>query len=121
MVDVFLKRVEIKGALMILIAGALAFLLWDMMAPLSLILGGVLGLINLRWISKTIRGILGGRNPGGAKRALAFSYIFKLGILGLLLIAVLKNRAFNPMAFLSGFTLIIMVIILEGVISARKV
>jgi F0F1-type ATP synthase assembly protein I len=120
-VDTFIRRVEVKGSLAVLIAGALVFLLWNRMEPLSLILGGVLGMINLRLISKTVKGIVESDNPAKAKRALFVSHITKLGILGLLLVVVIKTRTFNPLAFLAGFVIVIVIILIEGIISAKKV
>ncbi len=120
-VDTFIRRVEVKGFLAVLIAGALVFLLWNRMEPLNLILGGVLGMINLRLISKTVKGIVESDNPAKAKRALFVSHITKLGILGLLLVVVIKTRTFNPLTFLAGFAIVIVIILIEGVISAKKV
>ncbi|MBI5198702.1 MAG: ATP synthase subunit I [Nitrospirae bacterium] len=120
-VDTFIRRVEVKGSLAVLIAGALVFLLWNRMEPLSLILGGVLGMINLRLISKTVKGIVESDNPAKAKRALFVSHITKLGILGLLLVVVIKTRTFNPLTFLAGFVIVIVIILIEGIISAKKV
>ncbi len=120
-VETFIRSVEVKGFLAVLIAGALVFLLWNRMEPLNLILGGVLGMINLRLISKTVKGIVESDNPAKAKRALFVSHITKLGILGLLLVVVIKTRTFNPLTFLAGFAIVIVIILIEGVISAKKV
>jgi hypothetical protein len=121
MVDTFLKKIEIKGGLIILIAGVFSAFLWDVRALLSLIFGGVLGLVNLRWISKTVKGILETKNPTSAKRALLFIYLLKLGILSLILIMILKTGRVNAPALLAGFTMIIAIIFIEGIIYAKRV
>ena len=120
-VDTFIRRVEVRSSLAVLVAGALVFLLWNIMEPLSLILGGVLGIVNLRLISKTVKGIVESGNPSKAQRALFVSHITKLGILGLLLVVVIKTRTFNPLTFLAGFAIVIVIILIEGIISAKRV
>lgn len=136
MVNTFLKKVEINSALTILIAGIIAILFWDLKVLMSLIFGGLLGLVNLRWISKTVRGILEANpespespesssgsvsGPIRAKRALLFVYLLKLAVLSLIFITVLKTGRINPPALLAGFTLIITVILFEGIIYAKRV
>ncbi|MEK6692428.1 MAG: ATP synthase subunit I [Nitrospirota bacterium] len=121
MIDRFLKRVEIRGALIILALGFLMIFIWDVMVAVSFVFGGVLGLVNIRWITKTVRGITESRNPSRAKGAVLFFYLLKLGIIGLVLIITLKTGNVSPPALLSGFTIIILIILFEGIISARKI
>ncbi len=120
-VDKFLKRVGIKSALIILVIGVLMIIIWDVMVSMSLLLGGMLGLINLRWITKTVRGILVAQNPARAKGAVLSVYLLKLGILSLILIITLRTGKVNPPALLAGFTIIILIILFEGILSAKKI
>ena len=120
MVNEFLKKVELYGAVIMLIGCVLAALFWDGMAIVSLIFGGILGLANLRWIYKTVKGIVEVKTPSRAKIALLAVYILKLGILLLLFITIFKTGRFNTIAFLSGFTLILAIILFEGMIFAKR-
>lgn len=117
----FLKKVEINSALIIFIFGVLAILFWDGKVLISLIFGGLLGVVNLRWIYKTVRGILEVKSPSRAKWALLFIYLSKLGIISLILIMALKTGRVNIPALLAGFTLVITVIILQGFLFAKRV
>jgi len=119
MTNAFLKRVEINSGLTLLIFGVISILFWDGRVLISLIFGGLLGLVNLRWISKTVRGILEIKNPSRAKWALLFIHLLKIGIISLILIMVLRTGRLHPLAFLIGFTLIIAVILFEGIIFAK--
>lgn len=135
MIDTFIKRVERKGLLTILAVGIVTIFLWDGRTSVSLISGGLLGLINLRWITKTVKGILEayseslsskllireGSGPARVKKALLLIYFLKLGVLSLILIIVLKAGKVNPPALLAGFTIIILIILFEGIISAKKI
>jgi len=120
-VDKFLKRVGTKSALIILVIGVLMIIIWDLMVAVSFVFGGMLGLINLRWITKTVSGIIESHNPTRAKGAALSFYLLKLGVLSLVLIITLKTGKVNPPALLAGFTIIILIILFEGILSAKKI
>lgn len=121
MIEEFLKKVEIYGAIIIFICSIITALFWDGKAIVSLILGGVFGLANLRWIYKTVKGIVEVRTASRAKMAFLSVYILKLGILGLLFIMIYKTGRFNTVAFLAGFTIILAIMLFEGMMFARKI
>ncbi len=120
-IDRFLKRVEIRGALIILTFGFLMIFIWDVMVAVSFVFGGALGLVNLRWIAKTVKGVTESRNPARAKGAMLSFYLLKLGIISLVLIITLKTGNVSPPALLAGFTIIILIILFVGILSAKKI
>lgn len=121
MVEVFLKKVEIKGVVLTIISALMVTLIWgEERLPLSLILGSALGLLNIRWTAKVVKGLLTLKSPTRAKKVLLFIYLLKLGIISLFLILLLKKGLINAIALLAGLTLTVAVLLIEGVLSVRR-
>lgn len=114
---VLLKRIY-KRAIFILLPLALlsAFIEWKKL-PLSILIGGILGLINLRGLARGVYSIVGTYRPTAK---MVISTIFRLGFLAVVLIILFASKVVNVFGILIGFTVIFILIITEGLRLARE-
>lgn len=92
------------------------FLEWKKL-PLSIIIGGVLGLLNLRVLSWGIGGMLGSSRATGAM--VVFS-ILRLLFLFLVMAILLYLGVITIMGLLIGFTVVFTVLLVEGIKEAKS-
>ena len=107
-----------KSSLIVLfpVAALSAFLDWKML-PLSVLIGGVLGLANLRGLAWGVRGLLGAEKA--TSRMLFFSQ-FRIIMLFLVLALIIYLKLVNVFGILAGFTVVFIMIIIEGLKYARE-
>lgn len=112
-----LKGVVKKSIFVILplIAGS-AFIEWKRL-PLSIIIGWLLGIINLRALSRNVKGIIGSEKAGAK---MAFLSITRLvGLLSIIAILVYL-KVVNIIGLLIGFTVVFLFILIEGLKVGRS-
>jgi len=114
---VLLKRIY-KRAILILLPLALlsAFIEWKKL-PMSILIGGILGLINLRGLARGVYSIVGTYRPTAK---MVISTIFRLGFLAAVLIILFAFKIVNVFGILIGFTVIFILIITEGLRLAKE-
>jgi len=114
---VLLKRIY-KRAILILLPLALlsAFFEWKKL-PLSILIGGILGLINLRGLARGVYSIVGTYRPTAK---MVISTIFRLGFLAVVLIILFASKVVNVFGILIGFTVVFILILTEGLRLARE-
>jgi len=114
---VLLKRIY-KRAILILLPLALlsAFIEWKKL-PLSILIGGVLGLINLRGLARGVYSIVGTYRPTAK---MVISTIFRLGFLAVVLILLFALKVVNVFGILIGFTVVFILIMTEGLRLAKE-
>jgi hypothetical protein len=78
---------------------------------MSAVVGGILGLLNLRALSKNVKGLLGTEKAAGK---LMFISFFRLAILFAVIFILLKKALVHPVGLLIGFTVIFTLIMIEG-------
>lgn len=118
-------RVAKKTALL-LVAGVAAaavlrqFLLpgrpwWEL--PASVLFGGVLGLLNFRWLAVAVERVYlkKGMTPAGANIAGAIINVLKLSVIFIVLFIVIKWQLLDVFALLIGLSLCFLAILWEGV------
>lgn len=111
------KKIYILASILITIA-ALVSALWDWKKwPFSIVVGGLLGLINLRAMIWGIKGMLGAYR---ASSVLVFFSIIRLFILFLIIGWLLIQGLVNVPGVLTGFTIIVVVIMKEGLMHAEE-
>jgi hypothetical protein len=112
-----IRRIQ-KSSLIVLfpLAALSAFLEWKKL-PFSVLIGGALGLVNLRGLAWGIQGLLGAEKATG--RMLFFSQ-FRFIMLFLVLGALIYLRLVNILGVLAGFTVVFIMILMEGLKSARE-
>lgn len=107
-----------KQTLIILIPLSIlsAFIEWKRL-PLSIFLGGILGLVNLRGLARGVEGLLGTHRPTGK---LLFSSFLRLSMLALVLTFLIIYKIVNILGVLVGFTIVFISIITQGLKIARE-
>jgi hypothetical protein len=107
-----------KSSLIVLLplAALSAFLEWKKL-PLSVLIGGALGLANLRGLAWGVRGLLGAEKA--TARMLFFSQ-FRIIMLFFVLAAIVYLKLVNIFGILAGFTVVFSMVIIEGLKYARE-
>jgi hypothetical protein len=111
-----IKRIY-KSSVFVLIplAAASAFIEWKKL-PLSIITGGVLGLLNVRALAWSVRGLLGSQKATG--RMIIFSML-RLLMLFIILSSLIYLGLVNVFGILAGLTAVFALIIIEGLRYAK--
>ncbi len=122
-VATILKGVAWKTALIVsaAAAGALAFTLlgsvnrWWFL-PVSILFGGVLGLLNFRWLAIAVQRIYlrQGATPGMSNLAAVIINILKLSVIFIILFIVIKWNLLQVFGLVGGLSLCFLAIIWEG-------
>ena len=88
---------------------------WEL--PASVLFGGVLGLLNFRWLAVAVERVYlkKGMTPVGANLAGAIINVLKLSVIFIVLFIVIKWQLLDVFALLIGLSLCFLAIIWEGV------
>jgi hypothetical protein len=107
-----------KRAIIILVLLALlsAFIEWKKL-PLSILIGGILGLINLRGLARGVYSLIGTYRPTAK---IVISTILRLGFLAVVLILLFALKVVNVFGILIGFTVVFILIMTEGLRAAKE-
>ncbi len=112
-----IKRIYKQGILILLpLAAISAFYEWKKF-PISILIGGILGLVNLKGLAWGLKDLTPASNPGKKVIALSILRFFALAFI-LLILAILK--LINFLGILIGFTVVFILIIKEGLRFARE-
>lgn len=79
--------------------------------------GGILGLINLKALSWGIEGIIGARR---ATAPMVFFSMFRLFFILMIVAALVYLKLANIFGIIAGFTVVFMMILIEGFKFAKK-
>lgn len=85
--------------------------------PLGILVGGILGLVNLRGLAKGVQGLTGTYRPTGK---LVFFSLFRLAILAVVLGIIIVYGKVNAFGILIGFTVVFISILREGLRTAKE-
>jgi hypothetical protein len=107
-----------KRAIIILVLLALlsAFIEWKKL-PFSILIGGILGLINLRGLARGVYSLIGTYRPTAK---IVISTILRLGFLAVVLILLFALKVVNVFGILIGFTVVFILIMTEGLRAAKE-
>jgi hypothetical protein len=107
-----------KQSIIILIplAALSAFIEWKKL-PISILVGGILGLVNLSGLARGVQGIIGTYRPTG--KLFIFS-LLRLAILACVLGILIIYKLVNVLGILIGFTVVFISILKEGLRSAKE-
>lgn len=111
------KRIYKRAPLVIVIASALSSFLGWKTWPLSVAIGGLLGIANLKAMVWGIEGIVGSHKASGI---LVFFSMIRLFLMLLIIAALLSLKLVTILGVLVGFTIIFVLIIKEGLVYARE-
>jgi hypothetical protein len=107
-----LKRVIVKSLIIILPATALSyFFIEPQKVPLGILLGGLFGLFNLRQLTRNVTGLVGSER---ATFKLVFLSMTRLLILFAAIFFLVYYRIVNVFGLLFGFTVVFVLILIEG-------
>lgn len=84
---------------------------------MSILIGGILGLVNLRGIARGVEGLIGSQRPTGK---IIFLSLLRLTALALILGILFYYEAVDVLGILIGFTIVFAAIIKEGLHSVRQ-
>lgn len=101
-----------KTSLFVLIPIAIvsAFFEWKKL-PVSIVTGGLLGLLNMKGLAWGVEGIFGSTKISGPM--IAFSFI-RLMLLMCIIVILIYYRLVNVLGILIGFTVIFTITLIEG-------
>jgi hypothetical protein len=110
------KRTAKKALLVLLLAAAVSLPLKWKLFPLSILVGGVLALVNIRGLARGVEGFIGTNKRTGI---MIFFSMFRLLILFTTLIFLVALHLVNVFGILVGFTLVFIVLLVEGYRTAK--
>ena len=107
-----LKGVLKKSIFIILPAMLLAgYFIESRKVPLGIFMGALLGIINLRQLSRNVEGFFGSQS---ATAKLLFMGMLRLIFLGAAIVALIYYKVVNIFGLLFGFTVVFVLIMVEG-------
>ena len=114
-----IKRIYKQSAIMLIVVAALsAFVEWKKL-PLSILIGGALGLANLKGLVWGVQGLIGVIEQAAAK--LVFFSFFRLFILSAIIVILIWLQLVNIAGVALGFTLVLILLLKEGFKAAKEV
>jgi hypothetical protein len=113
-----IRRINKKAVVALIVCAALsAFVEWKKL-PVSIIIGGILGLANIKGLSWSVEGLMGTYRATGK---MIFFSIFRLVILCVIISLLVYLKLVNIFGILIGFTVIFTLLITEGLKYAEKI
>ncbi len=111
-------RGVIKKSFIIIIPAAVvsAFLNYEKM-PAGIIIGGLLGVLNLRGLVRTVEGFVGSQRAGAV---VVFSSMFRLFALFAAIFILMYLKLVNVFGMLFGFTVVFALILFEGMKAGKE-
>ncbi|MCK5286695.1 MAG: hypothetical protein KAJ59_02675 [Thermodesulfovibrionia bacterium] len=106
-----LKRVAQKSIIIIIpVSAVAAFFEWKKL-PLGILAGGLFGILNLRGLVRSVEGFLG---TAVSTAKILFLNMTRLLILFSALFVLIKFKLINVLGLLFGFTVVFVLILIEG-------
>jgi hypothetical protein len=115
--NLLIKRTYKQSVIILLTVSILsAFIEWKRL-PVSILVGGILGLANLGGIARGVEGLIRKHRSSGK---LIFFSIFRLTILTAILTILVIYKQVNIFGLLIGFTVVFIVIMKEGLRASKE-
>jgi hypothetical protein len=111
------KRIHRHGTIILIVLAALSALYEWRKLPLSILVGGALGLANLRGLAWGLKDFAVSNRPGGK---VIFLSLFRFFMIAVILIVLALLRLINFVGVLIGFTVVFILVIKEGLRAARE-
>ena len=102
----------------LLSAGALVLADWR--SALSVIVGGLIALINYRLLERTVRKAILPRDKHGVMARVLVKYYLRFGATALALLILLRQGLVEPLGLLVGLSVVMITIVVWGACQARK-
>jgi hypothetical protein len=112
-----IRKIHRNSLILLLpIAAASAFIEWKKL-PLSIIIGGLLGLLNIRALAWSVQGLLDSHK---ASAKMLFFSQFRLVMLFLVLATLVYLKLVNIFGILAGFTVVFIMVIIVGLKQTKE-
>lgn len=112
-----IKKIYKQGIVILLPLSILSALIEWKRLPLSILLGGALGIANLKGLAWGVESLIGTQRPSGK---IVFLSLMRLFILACILIILAYLRLINIFGILIGFTVIFILLLKEGLRAAKE-
>ncbi|MBI5640098.1 MAG: hypothetical protein HZA17_06725 [Nitrospirae bacterium] len=111
-----INRIYKKSLIILLLLAAVSvFIEWKKL-PAGVLIGGILGLANIRGLAWGVEGLLG---SGKATARMIFFSVFRLTILLVTISLLVYLRLVNIFGILGGLTVVFLMVIFEGLRYAK--
>jgi hypothetical protein len=115
-----IKRINKQSAILLIPVALLsAFIEWKKL-PLSILLGGIVGLANFKGLHWGVTGLMNLEAAGGARGKLVLFSLFRLLFIFLILGILVYLKLVNIFGVLTGLTVVFLLVMKEGFMEARK-
>lgn len=101
---------EIVSLALVLLASIAGWLIGSNKAFAGIWAGGLIGIINFRWLGSIVKGALSEGKAAGYTVRYLLKFFFVVSFSALLIF----SKAVDPLAFLVGFTIIVITVSLQG-------
>jgi hypothetical protein len=115
--ELMAQRIYRQCTFVLIPAAIISAFLSDWRFPLSILVGGLIGVGNLKGIILTVNAMLGVKMARAKMMALS---MFKILMIFSVLLILIILKAINPYGLLIGFTVVIIIIIKEGLRASKK-
>lgn len=109
-----IKRVNRQALFLLLPLALLSALIEWKRLPAGILVGGALGLANLKGLYWGVGGVMNPESADRAKGRLVFFSIFRLSLVFVLLGILIYLRLINIFGVLTGFTIVFIIVMKEG-------
>ncbi|MBI5043791.1 MAG: ATP synthase subunit I [Nitrospirae bacterium] len=116
---ILLRTLQIKGTIATLIAASISLIFFSFHEATGIILGGAIGILNFIILIRFVYTIVSPES-GGGKGVIIFQYATKLILFLFIFFAIIKWQLLSILAVLSGFTIILIITVYEGLQQMRS-
>ncbi|HEX8947400.1 MAG TPA: ATP synthase subunit I [Dissulfurispiraceae bacterium] len=112
-----IRRISKQSALILIPVSIISIFFTQWRFPVGILVGGAVGIGNLRGLSWSLNALLGLERSGGK---IVFLSIFRLLVVFALLVLLAGLRLIDPFGLLVGLTVVFVLIMKEGLLAAKK-
>ncbi|MBI4689063.1 MAG: ATP synthase subunit I [Nitrospirae bacterium] len=114
---VMIKKIHRQSVLVLIPLSIFSALIEWKKLPLSILIGGVLALANLKGLAWGVEGLIGAK---GATAMLIFFSLIRFIIIIAILIILFRLKLLNVFGIFVGFTVVLILLLKEGLKSAKN-
>lgn len=115
--EIMVQRIYKYCALILVPASAVSFFLTDWRFSLGILVGGLIGIGNLRGIVWGVKALLGVES---ARVKMMVLSMFRILVIFSILLILVFLKAINPYGLIIGFTVVFIIIIIEGLRASKR-
>jgi hypothetical protein len=115
--EIMIKRINKQSAVILLPLSLVSFFFTDWRFALSILIGGLVGAVNLKGLVWSVNALFGMERASGK---IVFLSIFRLLVVFCILIVLAAFKVINPVSLLIGLTVVFIIILKEGLLAARN-